>query len=96
MYWCSSREVDPFSATGPIVPGFMCFLQHLAPSTIERYRTAIASKLRATAGIEVGNNSNINSLLAKFAQDKLVTVKASPAWDMSVALRMWSDNSFEP
>ena len=44
----------------------------------------------------LGKNSDISSLLANFARDKPATVKASPAWDLSVVLKMLLTKPFEP
>jgi len=97
--WCDKRKADPFKATGPVVADFLCYLhqdKHLALSTIEGYKTAIAGTLRAVSGIELGKNSDIGSLLANFARDTPTTVKASPKWDLSVVLKMLTGGPFEP
>ena len=65
-------------------------------STIEGYRTAIASTLRVVAGLEVGKDPSISSLLANFARDLSKKDRSAPAWDLAYVLDSFRGKDFEP
>ena len=74
MGWCSQRKVDPFTASVAVVGDF---LLHLAISTLEGYRMAIANTLRATSNVEVGRCDTLKALIRNLQIDRPYSMSTS-------------------
>ena len=96
--WCSGRKIDPFSTSSAVIGDFLLFLfqQKLAISTLEGYRMAIASTLRATSGVEVGRCDTLRSLLENLECERARSRRQAPDWDLSLVLRRLRLPPFEP
>ena len=96
--WCSGRKIDPFSTSSAVIGDFLLFLfqQKLAISTLEGYRMAIASTLRATSGVEVGRCDTLRSLLKNLECERARSRRQAPDWDLSLVLRRLRLPPFEP
>ena len=98
-HWCQERDADPLQADAQLVADFLCFLhetKQLAYSTIEGYRTAIGSTIRAVRGIDINTDMRISALLANFARDRIRRKPSLPNWDLSMVLYMLTKGPFEP
>jgi site-specific recombinase XerD len=83
--WCSRKSLNPFETDVVTFSEFLCWLKeekNLAVSTIEGYRTAVASTLRGHTGIDLGKDQDLSNLLANFAKERPKKRTASPAWDL--------------
>lgn len=65
-------------------------------ATIEGYRSAINSVLRAAGHTDVLSDHRLSSLIRAFGVERPVTRKLFPDWDLSVVLRALRDAPYEP
>ena len=70
--------------------------KNLVYSTIEGYRTAISSTLRAHRGIDVNADNRLSSLMANIARDRTKRKVSIPNWDLALVLLMLTKAPFEP
>lgn len=78
---------------------FLCWLRDdkkLAVSTVEGYRTAVASTLRGHSGVDLGKDRELSSLLANFAREVPKRRASAPTWNLAVVLRGLLKAPFEP
>jgi hypothetical protein len=78
---------------------FLCWLKDekdLAVSTIEGYRTAVASTLKGHTGVDLGKDKDLSNLLANFARGKPKRKCTAPAWNLAVVLSGLLNAPFEP
>ena len=96
--WCGQRETDPCSASAVVVGDFILHLfdEGMAISTIEGYRMAIASTLRATCGAEVGRCDTLAALVRNLETERVRVRRPLPDWDLSLVLRRLCGAPFEP
>ena len=96
--WCLSNQVD-FRA--PPLKAIADFLLHLfqdrklQPSTIDRYRSAIADKL-GNSTINVSKDENLTRLLDSFHRDRPKGRRGIPSWNLSLVLHQLTKAPFEP
>ena len=96
--WCLSNQVD-FRA--PPLKAIADFLLHLfqdsklLPSTIDRYRSAIADKL-GNSPINVSKDENVTRLLDSFHRDRPKGRRGIPSWNLSLVLHQLIKAPFEP
>ena len=95
--WCLSNQVD-FRA--PPLKAIADFLLHLfqdrklQPSTIDRYRSAIADKL-GNSTINVSKDENLTRLLDRFHRDRPKGRRSIPSWNLSLVLHQLTKAPFE-
>jgi integrase len=65
-------------------------------STIEEYRTALGSTLRAHRGLDINVDMRISSLMANIARDRIKKRVSIPNWDLALVLLMLTKGPFEP
>jgi hypothetical protein len=68
----------------------------LAVSTIEGYRTAIASTLRGKTGEDLGKDADLSRLLANFAREHRPRRSATPPWNLVTVLDSLIKPPYEP
>ncbi len=96
--WCSSREIDPGSATVGQLADFLLHLfnkMKLSYSTICGYRSSINSVWRALDRQDVETHA-IRQLLDTFRIDRPRAVVVLPKWDLALVLRVLSQPPYEP
>ena len=85
----------------PFVEQIADFLLHLfqdrklQPSTIDRYRSAIADKV-VNFTVNISKNENLNRLLDSFHRDRPKGRRGVPAWNLSLVLHQLTKAPFEP
>ena len=87
--WCEERKENPLLASVSIVGDFLVYLasvKKLRLSTIQGYRMAIASTLRVTSGVEVGQSDIITSLMKNIALEDAKSFIPVPDWDLLFVL----------
>jgi hypothetical protein len=96
--WCGAREIDPLHPTIPQVASFLLALhaENLKPSTIDGYRSAIATTIRATGGPDLGHDPQLTSLIKSLYLQNPVTRPQPPAWNLAFVLRVLMSAPFEP
>ena len=97
--WCQERDLDPLSISNLQVADFLVHLhedRHLAPSTIEGYRTAISNTIKPVSGLDLGKDQHLSNLLANFQRDTTRERSSAPPWDLSLVLRKLTEEPFEP
>ena len=67
----------------------------LQPSTIDRYRSAIADKLGNTT-VNISKDDNLTRLLESFHRDRPRGQRGIPSWNLSLVLHQLTRAPFEP
>lgn len=78
---------------------FLCELRDsrgLATSTIEGYRTAVASTLLGCTGVDLGKDRDLSRLMANLARESPRNRPSAPNWDLSLVLLQLTRQPFEP
>jgi hypothetical protein len=97
--WCGERERDPLDTNVVMLADFLYSLRaekRLAVSTIEGYRTAIASTLKGVTGTDLGKDADLSRLIANFAREVPKTRTSVPAWNLALVLNGLKKAPFEP
>jgi hypothetical protein len=97
--WCSQREIDPITPSVPQVADFLLSLHNtdnLKPGTIDGYRSAIATTIRAVGGPDLGHDPQLTSLIHNFYKQNPTRRPTPPTWDLSFVLRALQCAPFEP
>ena len=96
--WCSSREIDPYSATLTQVADFLTHLytSGLQYRTIAGYRSMLSSVLSPIANVPVGRHPYVIRLLKGVFNSRPPKVKLLPEWDLRLVLKILQDKPFEP
>jgi hypothetical protein len=97
--WCGTKQVDSLHPSVPIVAEFLLSLyqiDHLKPSTIDGYRSAIASTIRAIGGPDLGHDPQLTGLINNLYKQNPVTRPQPPGWDLSFVLNALRAPPFEP
>lgn len=95
-----SHQAEVFireSGTVPLIADFLVFKfkeKKCAVSTVKGYRTAIGHVLKATVGVDIGQDKALSSLMSNLARDVSGLQKGS--WDLSLVLGSLIKFPFEP
>ena len=98
-FWCIQKKLDPFEAGIPEISDFMVYLfeeKKLAVSSIENYKSAIASSLSYTKNDCLNNNKTVTQLIRSFHIDRPLSLKTTPDWNLALVLVALSKPPFEP
>ena len=96
--WCITNQVDFRSPPVKSVADFLRYLfedKKLQPSTIDRYRSAIADKLGNTT-VNISKDDNLTRLLESFHRDRPKGRRGIPSWNLSLVLHQLTKAAFEP
>lgn len=97
--WCESRNRNPLHTDVVVLGDFLVWLREvkdLATSTIEGYRTAIASTLLGTSGVDLGKDLDLSRLLANLARERPKSRACVPKWNLATVLEGLTKHPFEP
>ena len=97
--WCESRDRDPLHTDVVVLGDFLLWLREvksLATSTIEGYRTAIASTLLGSTGVDLGKDQDLSRLLANLARERPKIRACAPHWNLATVLEGMTKPPFEP
>ena len=98
VQWCKAHQVDFHSPSVEQITDFLLHLfqdRKLQPSTIDRYRSAIADKL-GNFTVNISKNENLNRLLDSFHRDRPKGRRGVPSWNLSLILHQLMKAPFEP
>lgn len=96
--WCSSREIDPRSASVPVVADFFTHLRDekkLSVPTIKGYRSSLARVL-SLGGTDISTSQEISALIRSFSQEIPKQSVRLPKWDLSLVLSSLRTSPYEP
>ncbi len=96
--WCDRGEIDPITASVPIVADFLLYLFHeksLKVSTIKGYRSAIADVLKLK-GTDLTNSQELGMLVQSLEIQRPVVPSVVPKWDLALVLRRLTVKPYEP
>ena len=96
--WCVTNQVDFRAPPVKSVADFLMYLfedRKLQPSTIDRYRSAIADKL-GNSSLNIGKDENLTRLLDSFHRDRPKGRRGIPSWNLSLVLHQLTKAPFEP
>ena len=97
--WCLGRSFDPCSPTLNQVLEFFCHLfdaLHLAPASIEGYRSMLSPILSQTVGLELSRSKVVTDLMASFRAQRPRLPPVMPDWDITFVLYSLSKEPYEP
>lgn len=97
--WCSSKSIDPASATvGQVADFFLTlFKRGLSIHTLRGYRSAIGAIHRGFSdGSLVGNSIHLYRLFKSFFLARPPTKRLIPSWSLPTVLRALTRAPFEP
>ena len=92
--FCSSRSIDPFTASSPIVADFLLWLaqnRNTSVSTLAGYRSALGQVLRLTTGFDPGTCPILAQLMKSFKRTQPIPARRIPTWDISLILSVLTD-----
>jgi len=91
--------VDSFHPTVPQIADFLLYLfkdRNLAVSTVQGYKSAIASTIKQATGTELGSSPVLRDLLSSFFLERPRSQFQLPQWDLALVLRCLLRPPFEP
>ena len=96
--WCSSRKIDPYSATVTQVADFIAYLfdRGLQYSTINGYRSMLSAVLPCIDGHKVGQHPYVIQMMKGVFNSRPPQVKLVPEWDLFKVLDALQKKPFEP
>ena len=96
--WCSTRQIDPYSASLVQVADFLTdlFNNGLQYRTIAGYRSMLSAVLQPINNTPVGQHPYIIRLLKGVFNSRPPKVKILPEWDLQLVLNMLQKQPFEP
>ena len=97
--WSLGRSIDPCPPTLNQVLEFLCHLfdsLHLAPASIEGYRSMLSPVLSQTMGLDLSHSRVVSDLLASFRTQRPRRPPSFPDWDVTFVLYCLSKEPFEP
>ena len=96
--WCSSKQIDPYSATLTQIADFLSelFDNGLQYRTIAGYRSMLSAVLQPIDNFSVGQHPFIIRLLKGVFNSRPPKVKILPEWDLPLVLQMLQETPFEP
>ncbi len=95
--WCSGKEVDPISASIPVISDFLVHLFQSGSSvnTIRNYRSAI-SATSSIGGLSMASDRRLNLLIDSFWLKRPRVRNKMPEWRIDLVLQALCDFPFEP
>ena len=96
--WCSTRQIDPYSASLVQVADFLTdlFNNGLQYRTIAGYRSMLSAVLQPINNTPVGQHPYIIRLLKGVFNSRPPKVKILLEWDLQLVLNMLQKQPFEP
>ncbi|KAK3083512.1 hypothetical protein FSP39_024471 [Pinctada imbricata] len=96
--WCSSRQIDPYTANLTQVAEFLTSLytSGLQYRTIAGYRSMLSSIIDSVDGRPVGQHPYVVRLLKGIFNSRPPVSKLLPEWDLPRVLKMLEKLPFEP
>ncbi len=96
--WCSSKQIDPYTASLNQVADFLTSLytDGLQYRTISGYRSMLSAVLPPVGNIPVGQHPYIIRLLKGVFNSRPPNVRLLPEWDLPLVLKLIQCSPFEP
>lgn len=96
--WCSTKQVDPYTASLNEVADFLTSLYTggLQYRTIAGYRSMLSAVLPPVGNFPVGQHPHIIRLLKGVFNSRPPKVRLLPEWDLPLVLELLQGKPFEP
>lgn len=96
--WCGEHKIDHTKISLPQVAEFFLYLfkEGKAVQTIKGYRSAIASVLKLTTGVDISTDEVIGRLISSFEHQRPQLKFNFPKWDLRLVLGALIEPPFEP
>ena len=75
---------------------YLFYDRHVSPRTVEGYRSALSLLLRSAAGLDIGNNEFLCTMIKGMYQLRPLTRSVVPSWDLTIVLEALTKPPFEP
>lgn len=87
--FCRDRDINPWSASAPVVADFLLFCFHernATPGTINGYKSAITARLKLASGVDLASNRQLATLVRSFFVERPVRARSVVHWDIALVL----------